>query len=369
MSKLSLASLIIFFFLTILTLPGIAFAQSGEFIPGYYLTLNNDTVKAEIKFEYWIISPKEVTLKDPRSGETKTLHSRDINGFGLKNNRFDVDYRSIRKELKYIQYPDNVIIYGQNPFDEIEDASFFAKNLIQGEHASLYQMIDKYEKERFFIEKDGSITELESFEYLTQKESDQKILKFTNESYKNQLRSICSDAPNMTNKTPGYSENSLKNYILTYNSCFVGDVIKVSTNERTSFNFVAGIGFGHQKFYTPIKNIEGNPTRFYPRAEVGLRVNFANTFKTLFCELDCNLYPNNEIKEDPVKRFSIYIGKTFRNTHKVQQRFFAGTTDAGQCFLIGNGLTFQKRMNLDLRTKIYSAIALRFDLTFQYTLF
>ncbi len=362
--------LVIFFSLIILAIPKIVLAQSREFIPGYYLTPNKDTVKVEILFDYWIISPSEVTVKNLQSGEIKTFHSNEISGFGLKNKKFDVDYRSITVELKYIQFPDNVVIYGQNPFNETEEISFFAKNLISGEHASLYQMIDKYERERFFIEKEGNITELLSYEYTTQKESDQKILKLTNDSYKNQLRSICSDAPKMLNKTPGYSENHLKKYILEYNSCFLGDVIKVSKHEKTTFNFVAGIGLGHQRYYTPFpgEGPELNPNKFSPKAEAGLKVNFANTFKTVFFELDCNLFPDKEIKNDPLKRLSIYIGKTYRNTHKVQQRFFAGTTEAGGCLLIGNGLTFKKKLNLDLRTKIYSSAALRFDLIFQYTL-
>jgi hypothetical protein len=384
-NKPLLKALQAFIFLCVLITSNNSYAQKAyEYTPGYYLTLNNDTIKADIFFNYWIISPNQVRVKDPKSGEIKDLGTDVIAGFGINTENIKVDYRSLNYKLRHITGTKGFIWYGESPFSEIEETGFFAKVLIIGKQASLFQMVDKYEKERFFLEKGGVVTELESYSYLMQKKNDTRLYMIKSEQYKVHLSSICSDAPQMSDKVPAYSENELKNYVLKYNQCFTGEVIEIKKSEKANFNFVVGIGITDRHLHrTPFSSFgpeyKSFPVNPFPLAEVGFRINFPGTFRTLFFETDYNLIPNNFTRKDVggfLNRFNFYFGKNFRNTKKVQQRLLFGASEGAQGIILGTGLVFKKKMNLDLKSKIYrfpdendiQMSVFRLDLTFQYVL-
>lgn len=374
-----------FTFLSVLLPSSHSYAQKAyEYTPGYYLTLNKDSVKADIFFNYWIISPEKIRVKDPSSGEVKDLHTTDIAGFGVHKGELKVDYRSLNYKLKHIENPKNMVWYGDSPFSEITETAFFGKVLILGKQASLFHMVDKYEKERFFLEKEGIITELETYSFFMQKKNDARFYMIKDDQYKVQLSSICSDAPQMTDKLPDYTEDGLKNYILKYNQCFIGDVIEVKKKEKATVNIIIGLGITDRNVHkSPFTSLgpDYKPERVnpFPMAEVGFRINFPGTFKTVFFETDFNLIRNNFSEKKAggtLNRFNFYFGKNLRNTKKVQQRILFGASEGAQGIILGTGLVFKKKFNLDLKSRIYripdenelQISFFRFDLVFQYVL-
>ncbi len=385
-NKPFLKVLLTFILLSVFLLPVNSHAQKAyEFTPGYYLTLNNDTVKAGILFNYWIVSPDRIKVKDLETAEVKELRSTEIAGFGIVTKKINADYRSFKQELRYIENPETIIPYGESPFSEISETAFFGRVLILGKQASLFQMVDKYDKERFFLEKNGVITELEKYSYLFRKRNDHRFYMIKDDRYKLQLSNICSDAPQMESITPFYNEKALKDYILKYNHCFTDEVIEVKKREKATIDFVTGAGFADQNLNRfPWSNfhpsgVTKNPMKLYPQLEAGVRVNFVNTFKTIFFEVDCNLLSNVFTRLEQtgtLNRFNFYFGKHLRNTKKINHRFLFGFSESGQGLIIGTGLSRKKTLNLDLRSKLYrfpggdmsQTWMYRLDFTLQYAL-
>lgn len=70
-NKPLLKTLTAFIFLCALITSDNSYAQKAyEYTPGYYLTLNKDTVKADIFFNYWIISGQNQS-KRPSNGRSQ----------------------------------------------------------------------------------------------------------------------------------------------------------------------------------------------------------------------------------------------------------------------------------------------------------
>lgn len=325
----------------------------SEFASGYYVTLSKDTIKADIYFEDWVISPSQIRVRT--SGEVKTLTTDDVLGFGIKTQNLKVDFTPVRMGIKYIQYPDEVVNFGKSPYSEIGETTAFAKNLIIGEHASLYRIVDKFEKERFLFGKNGSFTELEYFTYLTEKKGSGQTFRFIYDNYKSQLESLCSDAPKMKNKTAKYNEQSLKDYILEYNRYFLGDVREVQKTEKTTYSFIAGLGY--EKTFEYLSQTRSGILTFghinyLPRVEIGLRMNFPYNFRNNYVEIDYNIMAL-VIKGKQAKRgINLTYGGFFKSKSNVQAGYSAGITE-GKNIFIGTGLAYKKKIHLDIKYGIY----------------
>jgi hypothetical protein len=335
--------------------PQLSQAQiKAEFVSGYYVTLSKDTIKADIYFEDWVISPSQIKVKTP--GEQKTLTTDDVLGFGIKTKTLEVDFTPVRMGIKYIQYPDEVVDFGKSPYSEIGETSFFAKNLIIGEHGSLFRMVDKFEKERFIFGKNGFNTELEYFTYLTQKKgSGGQTFQLVYDNYKSQLESLCSDAPKMKNKTAKYNEQSLKDYILEYNRCFLGDITEVQKTEKATYNLITGLGYEKTYEYLTDKG-DGKKsfghTVFLPRVELGLRINFPYNFRNNYVEIDYNIMAL-VIKGKQAKRgINLTYGGFFKSKNNIQLGYATGITE-GKNIFIGSGLAYKKKIHLDIKYGIY----------------
>ncbi len=335
--------------------PQLSQAQiKAEFVSGHYITLSKDTIKADIYFEDWVISPSQIKVRT--SGGEKTLTTDEILGFGVKTQSLEVDFTTLKINLKYIRRPDEVVTFGKSPYSEIRDVTIFAKNLIIGEHASLHRIVDKFEKERFIFSKNGFNTELENFTYLTQKNPGGQTFRFIYDNYKSQLESLCSDAPKMHNKIANYNEQSLKDYILEYNRCFLGNVTKVQKTEKSTYSLITGLGYERTFNYHPNdKALETeNPMRFYPRVEIGLRINFPYNFRNNYVEVGYNVMASAIAGRLTLRGMNLTYGGHLKSRNNFQLGYSAGLME-GALMFFGTGVSYMKKLALEIKCGLYPA--------------
>jgi hypothetical protein len=325
----------------------------AEFISGYYITLDKDTVKADIYFEDWAISPSLISVRLPGENQKRNFRSKEIAGFGIKNSSMKADFISIQISIKHIQFPDKVVRFGKSPYSETQEISVFAKNMIKGEHASLYRIVDKYNKERYLFSKQGNITELENFTYLTQKEGSGQIYKFEYDNYRPQLISLCSDAPKIKNKTVTYDEQSLKNYILEYNRCFTGEIIEVYKPEHSAYQLLGGLGV------LSLRNQGDLPTKTYPRVELGIRIHFPYRFRNSYIDLSYNLTAAIHKDFHPFTGVNVSYGHLIKSRGKFNAGYTLGFAE-GYFFQIGLGIFYKKKVSIEAKYSGTKSIMLKY---------
>lgn len=179
---------------TFLLLPVLGWGQ--QFIPGYYLTLEKDTIRGLIQDNGLIRNSHVCVFKPDAEADTDQLNANDILAFHIRNQTYHA--RSLE-------------LFGKNQ-EQIEDV--FIRYIVRGK-LSLLTFYDRSGKQRYYLEdKEHGVSEL----YQTTRDIDDR--RFTDKRYQGVFRFFTEDCAqdlgldNLTMK-----ESNLAGTVIAYNEC------------------------------------------------------------------------------------------------------------------------------------------------------
>ncbi len=325
-----------------------AFAQKKvEYLPGYYLNASQDTIRAEIYFLDWAISPSSIRIRTPEKQE-RQLEAHEIRGFGIQSEKIKADYLTLRQELRYISQPDIPVAAGKSPYDETETISFFAQWMVRANAASLLLMTDKYNKQRFFLEKKGQITELEYFSYVIQKPNS-SLFRYEYDHYKSQLQELLDEVPSLRITNVKYTESDLKKLIIAYNTVLRSGTITAGKTEGTQKKLLVGVGY--EKTWNLYR--DEKPLVFKPRVDIGMRFHFPNNFYNSYSEISYNVLAlSHTYNLAKFRGLNLAYGGYFKSRSLMQAGYAIGVNDGTNLFA-GTGVAYGKKILFDFRYGIY----------------
>jgi hypothetical protein len=188
-----------------------------NFIPGYLINLNGDTLHGFIDYRNSDVNPNLISFKTTLDKSPVLFHPTSIKSFALPNEIFESAIISVDKasnrtgEISYYA-----------GFDLRED-TVFLRTLIQG-IKSLYYYFDMFGKEHFFIKKGTEFELLVYKKYKVMK--DDAIGIAYNRKYLQQLSEYFQDCPavlSQLEKTE-YNKKNLINLFTFYYDCINSEI-------------------------------------------------------------------------------------------------------------------------------------------------
>ncbi|MCF0073692.1 hypothetical protein LZD49_24650 [Dyadobacter sp. CY261] len=268
---------IICLFLILLIKPTKLFAQ-GQFVEGYILTSQRDTIRGSVRDGNWAASPRRVEFKSAGE-EVWTYSAEDLVGFGLVTAK-EV-YKSRKIGLLDIS---STHTYTYSPsFAARDSVQVFLQELVSGGRATLFELLDRSEHAHFFIEKDGQLKELLYYPFY--KLVREKTYLLVYDEYKKQLDRLCGDSKDFKEPMPPYQEKYLKQYIEVYNDSFTKDSTRYQAKSpRPTFDLELSAG---------VENWQEGSLRINSKATYGFgcRVNFPRRFRNRYARASILLTP------------------------------------------------------------------------------
>lgn len=131
----------------ILSLSQLSFART-EFVPGYIINLQDDTIQGFIKYNEWYFNPEEILFKPGKMRTPQYYLPIDIKGFGILEKK----YVSAIVQKETSPFLDRELLT-EAALQLVSD-TVFLQTLIGGEK-SLHYLKDWDEKEHFYIHEDS----------------------------------------------------------------------------------------------------------------------------------------------------------------------------------------------------------------------
>lgn len=188
-------------------------AQSN-YLPGYIIKSEGETVRGFIDFQEWRINPKKIRFKADESEKATTMTVKTIKGFGIDEKESYVR-RTVDVNIAPIKL--NALTTFREPI--FEKRIVFLRILVEGK-ANLYFLNDAVGKEHYFIEKnDLPAEELIYTEYFKMIKGKRVVIPF--EQYKGQLNEVLSDCEQLffLVKDAEYKRRDLVAIFEGYNTC------------------------------------------------------------------------------------------------------------------------------------------------------
>lgn len=226
---------------------GIISIQHGfcqeNYLPGYVVTLEEDTIHGLLDYRNWNNNPKKIHFKNDIAGARNIYTPIDIKLFSVK----DEIYLSAIVETEVSPYKSSTLEY--DPELQIEADTVFLQTMIQG-IKSLYHYKDSYGKDNFYIKQNEGFDLLVYKKYLKIHEGTSVVLE--NKKYTGQLTLYLQDCPTIKSKlnNTNYNKNNLEKLLLSYYECTLS-VIKFQKKTETlklEIGVLAGISISSLKF-------------------------------------------------------------------------------------------------------------------------
>lgn len=251
------------------------FAQ-GEFVDGYIITNEKDTIRGLVRDENWATSPERIEFKN--LNKVSVYAAESIAGFGL------VASKEIYKSRKIGILNINLMqSYMLAPSLEARDSvTVFLQEVVSGGVITLFEFLDRAQHSRFFIEKQHRLKEL--FYYPFYKSVDDRNYLVVYDEYKKQLAILCADAERFREPLPPYQEKYLKAYVKSYNAFFAGDSVRyLAENHKLIFNLELIVGIENWREEVVIHN---KATYGF-----GLRMDFSRKFRNRYVKANVLFTP------------------------------------------------------------------------------
>lgn len=243
-------------------------SAQGRFVEGYILTNRNDTIRGLVRDEDWAVSPERIEFKRLNTAAL-TYAAENIAGFGLVLAK--EIYKSKKIGLLDISLTN---AYTFTPsFESKDSAQVFLQELVGVGKVTLFELMDRSEHSRFFIEKGGNLKEL--YYYPFYKSVGDKSFLLVYDEYKRQLARLGGDSERFNEPLPPYQEKYLVRYIESYNASFTKDSVR-SQAESRQLTFDLELNAGGDSWEGRVK-IQNKPTYGF-----GLRVNFPRKFRNRY---------------------------------------------------------------------------------------
>jgi hypothetical protein len=201
------------FFITIFSLITLTVSAQQNFINGFVVSLKGDTTKGLINYKNWRKNPTDIQFKKDNSASINTYKPSDIESFGVKLTQGTEVYKSAKVLIETSS--NNLESMDKMPEFNSEERNLFLLTIISGNYG-LYKFEDQ--KEHFFVQNGGRVTELQSKSYLWEKRN--TVVK--NEHYKAQLTDLFKDCSKITEKDISglsYGEPELIKIFKKYAEC------------------------------------------------------------------------------------------------------------------------------------------------------
>ncbi|MDJ1502887.1 hypothetical protein [Xanthocytophaga agilis] len=225
----------------------IAFAQKN-YVNGYIVTTQNDTIRGFINDKNWEKSPKEILFKKTlQDNEPVQYTPVSIHSFYVQSsNEYYISYigkidATPIKADKMIEVTE-INHFLQKDFTIVDTA--FLTVIIRGT-ASLYSYKDKQEKIHYFLQKDQKLPEELGYQkFLLDQDNGGKQIQVL-QKYKGQLNVAFKDCEKATKaiKLAEYTKNSLTKIVNQYNTCFSTSntqFIQKTEKTKTEIGIIAG---------------------------------------------------------------------------------------------------------------------------------
>lgn len=221
---------IVLLFLCIL-FPQISFSKT-DFLPGYILNLQNDTIRGLIKYEAWDANPEDIGFKQSKMRSTIYYTPKDIAGFSVMNQIFVSAI--VQKEMS--PFRDSEL--QKNPVLQLVSDTVFLQTLFGGEKP-LYFLKEWDEREQFYIKEDTAYSLLLHKIYIEYVNSIRK--EYHNMRFLGQLSRYFWDEPALQEEIADtyYSRSSMEKLF----SCYLKlpNVKPVYQNTDTKVSTVYGV--------------------------------------------------------------------------------------------------------------------------------
>jgi hypothetical protein len=291
----------------------------GKFLDGYIISIKGDTLKGQIRYEAWDISPNFIDFSD-KNGVVQKISSEDSKSFFVS--QVNETYRS--KKIGILNIDLNQFYTVAPSIIAKDSARTFLREIISGSNASLLEFINSAAESHFLLDKDSKLTELINYPFY-RTINDKKYL-IVYDDYKNQLSNLLSDSKNFKMSIPSYTENSLRKYIKRYNESLGEEEYSIKADKfesGSSIDFLLSVGI--EGWTEPGVNLKNSISY-----GIGFRVNLARKFNNRYIKINAFLNPRvftgevyNYIPNEKISLKTIEIGTgTYIGTGKI--RPFAG---------------------------------------------
>ena len=211
------------------------FAQAQKnIVPGYIITLDSDTVSAQVDYRIWNQNPKEVTfIIDDKE---VVYQGYEIQGFGVE----DLFFKGAIVET-------NISSRDPNKLESTSDLNIridttFLQAVVTGPK-SLYMSTNRFNIQNFYIESNGTLTLLTYKKYILNYEVNEvnngNDRVAVNQRYIGQLTVLLGDCKNIDKhlQSVKYTESSLQSVFLNYYECSGFDHPQITRTVRWKGNF------------------------------------------------------------------------------------------------------------------------------------
>jgi hypothetical protein len=235
------------FFILFFLFVNIATCYSQKnFLPGYIVETNGDTVKGQIKYLNWDRTPVKITFVSEGDEKMTEYRPYDIKGFCVNGER----YLSATVTIDDSPVRDNELVESDKP--EWKTDTVFIRLLFSGSK-SLFYFKDRNKKDHFIIGKDSAFETLLYRRYIQNIEG--VTYSRTNEKYKGQLILYMKDYPDLQKKITytNYNMNDLTKLFKDYYNLTGENTSFQNTNEkfRLEKGLLAGLSISKLRFYGP----------------------------------------------------------------------------------------------------------------------
>jgi hypothetical protein len=213
----------------------LSFSQKN-YLPGYLISLNGDTIKGFVDYRGWETNPNKIDFRSANNEDKSYTPSR-IKGFGVADEIYESAI--VKTEI------------GATSVLEFKNDSTFLRTVFQG-GKSLYFYKDKDQgRGRFYI-KDNSTYELLLYKTYPKEQDDGGFsVQVENKKYIGQLLVYLKDCPNIQRKLNQlvYTKRGMEKLFLYYYEC-THSKISFQKKEKIDLEFgaVAGISITSLKF-------------------------------------------------------------------------------------------------------------------------
>lgn len=360
-----------------------------NYLPGYVISPESDTVRGFIDYQNWNANPDKIFFKKQLINDKITYTHSDIKGFGVSNEIYEQAIVQIEQSKDFTDDMDN------NPELILVTDTVFLQSMIQGPK-NLYCYLNKSVKNQYYI-KLGSGFQLLYYKRYKQKQTinknspvvDENFFKkqkyetliISDNRYINQLAAYLAECPNMGDylKKAEYTSVNLENIFLKYYECTNSNIVFQKKTEVTKFEkrVLAGIS-------VTSLNYEGDGFIYLTEADFAPSVNFSGgfAFDYILPRNFNRLSFNNELLFSTYKSTGTYIDYTSENEYKKITSTIGLTylklntmiryaLPIGVASLYGNlgvlyGIAFASTNTAIIETKFYSTETVEDEKAMQY---
>jgi hypothetical protein len=208
-------------------------ASAQAWRDGFVVMVNGDSVKGQIEFSDPDENITRIRFRSSPSSTPVPYSPAEINSFGIDNppQRFE------KLEAQVSYYSKGIVEWGDNPVVAIKLISSFAEVIRASRSVTLYSVYDENGDERFFLRKNGELTELRNISYLVMRDANTYTVNET--PYRGQIMNLLAGCPEVKKKVYQYDGKSLGKAVEDYAKC-KGETSTVTTSLAQETWFFGG---------------------------------------------------------------------------------------------------------------------------------